>query len=158
MAIAPKLENYLGGRGVEYELITHPHTGSSMETAQSAHVPGDALAKGVVLQEQGDFLLVVIPSDYHVELERLNTILKGDWELAEESDLKKLFPDCETGAVPALGHVYAVNTVWDPSSSLGNMDEVFFEAGDHRELVCVSGEIFHELMASASRLEMSHHI
>jgi Ala-tRNA(Pro) deacylase len=158
MAIAHKLENYLEERGVDYELITHPLTGSSMETAQSAHVPGDTLAKGVVLHDEGEFLLVVIPSDYHVELERLNSILKREWQLAEEGDLKALFPDCEVGAVPALGTVYAIKTVWDPSSSLGKVDEVFFEAGDHRELVCVSGEKFHELMASAERMEISHHI
>jgi Ala-tRNA(Pro) deacylase len=158
MAIAKNLERYLKEHRVGYELIVHHHTGSSMETAQSAHVSGDSLAKGVVLKDKDEYLLVVIPSDYHVELERLNELLKGEWQMANESDLEELFPDCEVGAVPALGYVYSINTVWDPSSSLGNVNEVFFEAGDHRELICVTGEVFHELMAQADRVEMSHHI
>ncbi len=158
MTIVNTVEAYLKAHNTEYELITHPHTGSSMETAESAHVPGDQLAKGVVLKDGETFLMVVIPSDYHVELDRLNLLLKRELQLAEESSLKSLFPDCELGAVPPIGDAYNIKTLWDPSSSLGTVDEVFFEAGDHRELVCVSGESFHELMASAERMEISHHI
>ncbi|MCP3671147.1 MAG: YbaK/EbsC family protein [Gammaproteobacteria bacterium] len=158
MAIAKTVKEHLHAYQVEYDLITHPHTGSSMETAESAHVPGDSLAKGIVLADGDTYLVVVIPSDYHVELDRLNLLLKRDLYLVDENSLLQLFPDCEQGAVPPLGQAYNVKTVWDPSSSLGSVDEVFFEAGDHRELVCVSGESFHELMAMAERMEFSHHI
>ena len=158
MAIVKTVESYLHDHHVEYELITHPHTGSSMETAESAHVPGDSLAKGVVLRDGDSYLMVVIPSDYHIELERLNELLKRDLALADEDNLKDLFPDCELGAVPPIGQAYEISTFWDPGSSLGNVDEVFFEAGGHREVVCVSGESFHELMAPAERMEFSHHI
>jgi len=158
MTIVNTVETYLQAHNIEYDLITHPHTGSSMETAESARVPGDRLAKGVVLKDGESYLMVVIPSDYHVELERLNLLLKRELHLADEGSLKSLFPDCELGAVPPIGDAYNINTFWDPSSSLGTIDEVFFEAGDHRELVCVSGESFHELMAPAERMEFSHHI
>jgi len=158
VTIANTVEVYLQASQVEYELITHRHTGSSMETAESAHVPGDSLAKGVVLKDGDSYLMVVIPSDYHVELDRLNTLLKRDLYMVDEDNLLGLFPDCELGAVPPLGQAYGITTFWDPSSSLGMVDEVFFEAGDHRELVCVSGESFHELMAPSERLKFSHHI
>lgn len=158
MAIVKTVEAYLQAHRIEYDLITHPHTGSSMETAESAHVPGDRLAKGVVLTDGDSYLMVVIPSDYHVELDRLNMLLKRELHLAEEENLQDLFPDCELGAVPPIGQAYDIKTYWDPSSSLGKVDEVFFEAGDHMELVCVSGEAFHELMAPAERMEFSHHI
>ncbi len=158
MAIVKTVKEHLQAHQIEYDLITHHHTGSSMETAESAHVPGDSLAKGVVLKDGDTYMMVVIPSDYHVELGRLNMLLKRDLYIADEDSLQKLFPDCEQGAVPPLGQAYKVKTFWDPSSSLGTVDEVFFEAGDHRELVCVSGESFHELMASAERMEFSHHI
>jgi len=158
MTIVSAVEEYLESHNIEYEIITHPHTGSSMETAESAHVPGDCLAKGVVLKDEDSYLMVVIASDYHVELERLRKLLKRDLYMADEENLLELFPDCEVGAIPPLGEAYQITTVWDPSSSLGMVDEVFFEAGDHMELVCVSGESFHELMAPAERMEFSHHI
>ena len=158
MAIVKTVETYLKEHGVDYVLITHPHTGSSMDTAESAHVPGDCLAKGVVLKDSDSFLLVVIPSDYHLDLDQMCKLLKRDLHMADESSLVNLFPDCEIGAIPAIGQAYSIKTIWDPSSSLGKVDEVFFDAGDHRELVCVSGETFHELMASAERMKISHHI
>ncbi len=158
MAIAKTVETYLQKQGADYVLITHPHTGSSMETAEVAHVPGDCLAKGVVLKDNDSFLQVVIPSDYHLSLDRICMLLKRDLYMVDEISLENIFFDCELGAVPAIGQAYSIKTIWDPSSSLGNVDEVFFEAGDHKELVCVSGETFHELMASADRMKISHHI
>lgn len=158
MTIVKTVELYLNERGVDYLLILHPHTGSSMETAEIAHVPGDSLAKGVVLKDSDGFLLVVIPADYHLNLDMICSLLKRDLHMADEDSLEGLFPDCEVGAIPAIGQAYGVKTIWDPSSSLGKVDEVFFEAGDHKELVCVSGETFHELMASAERMSISQHI
>ncbi len=39
MSIARTLANYLDEHLIQYDLISHPHTQSSMDTAASAHVP-----------------------------------------------------------------------------------------------------------------------
>ena len=41
MAIAHTVENYMAERGIRYDVISHPHSHSSAETAELAHVPGD---------------------------------------------------------------------------------------------------------------------
>lgn len=156
MSIAEKLRVYLKAQEAKYSLRRHPHTSSSMETAEAAHIPGDCLAKGVVLKDADGYLLVVVPSDYHVELGRLNHLLKREMEMVDENDLVTLFPDCETGAVPPIGFAYGVDTIWD--TSLGDKESVWFEAGDHESLVHLSGRQFHELMAPAERGQFSHHI
>ena len=158
MAIASKLENYLRQREVDYQVVTHPHSEFSMETAEKAHVHGDALAKGVLVRDEGGYLLVVLPADYHIELESLHKLLGQEVAMASEAALKEVFNDCELGAVPPIGMAYGVKTIWDPKSSLGQLEEVFFEAGDHQTLVRVSGVQFHELMAPAERGEFSHHV
>jgi Ala-tRNA(Pro) deacylase len=158
MTIAKKLKDYLQQREANYRLIKHPHSAYSMETAEKAHVPGDALAKGVVVKDEEEYLLVVLPSDYHVELDSLRKLLGQQVELSTESEVSALFPDCEAGAVPPIGPAYGVTTIWDPNTSLGRQQQVYFEAGDHQHLVRVSGEQFHELMATAERGEFSHHI
>ena len=50
MASAARLKSYLDQQAVEYELIPHPHTENSMATAAAAHVPGDRLAKAVIVE------------------------------------------------------------------------------------------------------------
>ena len=158
MTIANRLYDYLKQRGSDYTLLGHPHSESSMETAESAKVPGDALAKGVVLKDADGVLLAVVPSDYHIELDTLNTQLGRDLEFVAEDELRDLFPDCELGAVPAIGAAYSLPTLWDPDSSLGQQDYLYFEAGNHTDLVRVSSAHFRELLADAQQAHFSHHV
>ena len=46
MAIAETVKNFLEQKAVEYDLISHPHTGSSHETAEASYVDEDHIAKG----------------------------------------------------------------------------------------------------------------
>lgn len=158
MKIASNLEQYLKQRQAEYEVVTHPHSAYSMETAAKAHVPGDALAKGVLVKDDDGYLLVVLPADFEIELETLQRVLGQPVSMVAEPDLAEVFGDCELGAVPPIGMAYGIKTIWDPESSLGKLDEVYFEAGDHQTLLRVSGEQFHELMAQAERARFSHHV
>jgi len=158
MTIPNRLYDFLKQRGSNYTLLGHPHSESSMQTAESAKVPGDALAKGVVLKDQEGPLLVVVPSDYHVELDTLNALLDRNLTLAGEDELGEIFPDCEVGAVPAIGAAYSLPTLWDPESSLGRQDYIYFEAGDHATLVRVDGAHFRELLTDAGQAHISHHI
>lgn len=158
MNIASKLEQYLQQRGIDYQVVTHPRSEYSMETAEMAHVHGDALAKGVLVKDEDGFLLVVLPADFHIELDSLGKLLGQEVSMVDESALGEVFDDCEPGAVPPIGMAYGIKTLWDPESSLGKLDEVFFEAGDHQTLVQMSGMQFHELMAPAERGKFSHHI
>ena len=157
MTIASRLYDYLKERGSDYTLLSHPHSESSMETAESAKVPGDALAKGVVLKD-ADGLLLVVPSDYHIELDTLNDRLGRKLSFVAEEELGEIFPDCELGAVPAIGAAYSLPTLWDPDSSLGGQDYLYFEAGDHTTVVRVTSAHFRELLADARQAHFSHHI
>lgn len=158
MTISNQLYTFLKARGSDYTLLGHPHSGSSMQTAESAKVPGDALAKGVVLKDDQGPLLVVVPSDYHIELDTLEALLGRRLSLVTEEELAKIFHDCEPGAVPPIGAAYSLPTLWDPDSSLGREDYIYFEAGDHVTLVRVTAAHFRELLADARQARFSHHI
>ena len=110
------------------------------------------------MKDTDGYLLVVLPSDYHIELHILNQVLRQQVEMATEAEIAVLFPDCDVGAVPPIGQAYGIKTIWDPNTSLGKEAQVYFEAGDHEHLVHVSGRQFHELMATAERGEFSRHI
>jgi Ala-tRNA(Pro) deacylase len=156
MAIATQLKQYLTQQGAQYELLTHPHSGSSMETAQAAHIPGDRLAKAVVVTDGTSYYVVAIPSDHHVDLGALHSHLQRPVGLATEADTRPLFPDCELGAIPPLGAAYGLQTLWD--AALAQQPEVFLEAGDHELLLRIGVEEFQRLLGEAAQGHFSRHL
>ena len=156
MTIAPSVEKYLAKQDVDYEVVTHPHTGASLETAEAAHVSGEGLAKAVVLKDDAGYLLAVMPATYKLTLGELHDVLGRRFKMAEEEELGALFKDCEVGAVPPLASAYGLEAVWD--ESLARMKDIYFEGGDHSTLVRVSGEGFRKLMADAEHGAFSHHM
>lgn len=149
MAISTTLKDVLDQQQVAFELIPHPHTGSSMETAQQAHVPGNRLAKAVIIKEDDNYSMVVVPSVEHVDLALLRQHFGHGVELATESELSELFPDCAIGALPPIGAAWGMDTYLD--ECFLDEQEVFFEAGDHEDLVQVTGDQFRELLGNARR-------
>jgi Ala-tRNA(Pro) deacylase len=156
MATAARLKSYLDEQAVEYELVPHPHTDTSMATAAAAHVPGDRLAKAVIVCRDSEYLMVVVPSDYHVHLGLLHRYLGEEVGLATEREVAELFPDCEVGAVPPVGAAYGLRTLLD--STLLDEPEIFFESGDHASLIRVSGDDFRELFRSVEHIDVGQHI
>lgn len=144
MGIALTMQEYLEDNHIAYDVARHSRTGSSAMTAEASHVPGNALAKGVVLKWDGRYLLAVVPASRHVDLEKVGEIVGEPVELASESEVGLLFPDCDTGAVPILGAPYRIACVVD--DRLERRGDIWFEGGDHRTLVHVSGDGFGRLM------------
>ena len=156
MAISPTLHSFLNQKQVAYDLIPHKHTGSSMETAEVAHVSGNALAKAVILKDAERYIMVVIQSSEHVDLAELKRQVGNAFEMATETELGEVFTDCSLGAVPPVGAAWGVDVYLD--ERLLEQDEVFFEAGDHEDLVRVTRDDFERLMESANRGHFGHTI
>lgn len=154
MAIAHRVEEYMMQHGVRYDVITHPHSHNSMETAEFAHVPGERLAKSVILEDEDGFVMAVLPSTRHVRLGKLSRELNRRLCLATEDELAHLFADCERGAVPPIGLAYGMKTVID--ESLANQPELFFEAGDHEKLIRMNREEFMALMREAGHARFGY--
>ena len=156
MAVAATLQDYLHRWGVEYEVVPHPHTGSSLATAEAAHVPGDKLAKCVVTEDYRGYLMVVVPASHEVEFSLLDNELDRHLEMATEQELVDIFPDCEVGAIPPLGEAYGIDVAID--DSLTDCDDIYFEAGDHADLIHLKGDDFRDLMAGAEHGSFSRHL
>lgn len=147
MSIARSVEQFLKDHDVDYELVRHPRSVTSMRTAEAAHVPGGQLAKSVLLEDEAGYLVAVIPATHRVDLGKLHRQLNRRIGLAVEREVTELFPDCDPGAIPAIGAAYRVETIVD--DSLLAQPEVYFEAGDHEALVHLSGTEFRVMMAGA---------
>ena len=155
MSIAPTLRNYLAAEGIQYAEIPHEFTMSSNHTAEAAHIPGDRLAKGVVLRRNGDYLLAVVPASHHLRLSDLRTELGDHVAMANEAEINRLFSDCAHGAIPAVGKCYGLNMIVD--DSMEAQPEVYIEAGDHQTLLQLTRAQFSRLTADALHGRFSAH-
>jgi Ala-tRNA(Pro) deacylase len=156
MAISRTLKTFLDEHGVAYDVVSHSPTPSANRSAQAAHIPGDALAKAVVLENAGHHMLAALPATHRLKLGRLHETLGGHVGLATEAETEHLFPDCERGAIPALGSAYGIETVLD--DSLATQDHIYIEGGDHESLVHLSGDSFRSLLGQVRHGNFSTHV
>jgi Ala-tRNA(Pro) deacylase len=147
MAIAITLQHYLERLGVDYEIIPHPYADTGLDTADRAHVPPDKLAKSVILEDEGGYLMAVCPASRRIKLGELYREINRRLEFADEAELADMLGDCALGAVPPVGELYGVDVVVD--LDLFMQPDIYFEAGDHVDLVHVTVENFQKLMANA---------
>jgi Ala-tRNA(Pro) deacylase len=147
MAINARLEKLLGAEGIRCEVASHPEAFTAHEVAACTHVPQRKVAKVVVLRnDAGSDFMVVIPALYHVDEDILRRVTGGTGNrLEDESELRRLFPDCEVGAMPPFGNLYGLRTFVDPC--LAREEDIWFQAGNHRELVNMRYEDFERLAA-----------
>ena len=147
MALALSVERYLIKSGIRYGVMTHHPTKFSMATAHAARIPAGRLAKSVVLRDEQGFLIAVLPATHRLQLGQLRKQLARPVRLATEAEMQSLFNDCETGAIPPVGPVYGLEVIID--DSLMDLPEIFFEGGDHQEIIHMTGADFARLIPQA---------
>jgi len=146
--IPSRLIDYLERRGTQFEIREHKHSGSSAETARTANIPPNQLAKSVIVEDDAGCLMAVLPSDRTVLLGELAGLLgRGNLRLSDEDRIATLFADCDRGAAPPVGMAWDIETIVD--DELEACDVVYAEAGDHEHLLCMSHQQFHDLMRAS---------
>jgi Ala-tRNA(Pro) deacylase len=120
---------------VAYETLPHREAYTAQGVAAAAHVSGWQLAKVLVVRAPGeDPVMVVLPASCRLDTVALARALgKRSVELVPEAEMQRLFPDCETGAMPPFGPLYGM-PLW-VDACCARAPEIAFQAGNHRELV-----------------------
>ena len=126
------VQEFLREQGVPFNTLEHPTTFSAQRMAHSLDVPGDNVAKTVVLKVDGEHVLVVLQATHQIDLQMVRESLgAGQVELAPEKELAKLFSDCELGAIPPFGSRYGLKTLVD--TALTDDEYIVFEGNRHDE-------------------------
>ncbi len=129
-----RLKKFLDNNDVKYVSISHLPAYSAQEIAESAHIPGKELAKTVIVRIDDKFAMAVLPASSRVHLGHLKVALSASHvELATETEVENLFPDCEKGAMPPFGNLYDIDVY--VADQLTEDEEIAFSAGSHTEVV-----------------------
>ena len=115
MEMPRRLIECLEENKVRYEVLQHPEAVSAQRIAQAEHVKGRHHAKVVIVKSGDGHLMIVLPADHHIDLEKVEKAVGKSMSLDKEQEFKSLFPDCAIGAMPPFGNLYGLPTYVDQS-------------------------------------------
>ena len=136
MEIPKRLIECLKENKVQYEVLHHPEALSAQRIAQAEHVKGRHHAKVVMIKSGDQHLMMVLPADHQIDLEKVEKAIGSGVSLDKEQEFKSLFPDCVTGAMPPFGNLYGLPTYLD--MDLAEQEYIVFEAGTHTDAIKIS--------------------
>ncbi len=140
-----KLRQFLDANNIKYELLSHSRAYTAQEIASRAHIPGQELAKTVMLKIDNELAMAVLPASEHVDVAAIKAaIIAQEVRLATEFEFKDSFPNCEVGAMPPFGNLYGMRVFVD--EDLAKDEEIAFNAGSHTELMRLAYEDFVRLV------------
>jgi len=140
-----KLRAFLDEHHIKFVVISHSKAYTAQGIAAIAHIPGQELAKTVIVKLDGSLAMAVLPASYQVDLLALKKLTGvKDAALASEREFKQHFPDCETGAMPPFGNLYSIPVYVDETLTADK--EIAFNAGTHLELIRMSFADFKTLV------------
>ncbi len=131
------LTTWLDSAGVDYELHEHDRSLTALATARAEGVDPSTFEKVVwVRSVDGGDALIVLDANDHLDLGKAKDVLRsGKVQLVPEEELIELAPDCDPGAMPAVGSLFGLPTYADLHVS--DAAEVSFNAGSHTVAVRV---------------------
>ena len=131
------LVRWLDVEGVDHEIHEHGRALTAVATARAEGVDPKTFEKVVwVRSADGGDALMVLDSEDHLDLKKARDVLKsGRVKLVSEDEIEELTPDCDPGAMPAVGSLFGLPTYAD--FAVRDAPEVSFNAGSHTVAVRV---------------------
>lgn len=134
---SPALLEWLASHDVEYEIHAHSPTFTASDTAKAEGVDPRTFAKVVgVASQDGRHHLVVLAATDHLDLHKARRVIGADdVRLLTEGELAEVAPDCQAGALPAVGVLFGLATFAD--YAVRDDADISFNAGTHSHSVRV---------------------
>ena len=138
------VRQYLDDNNIKYVITQHSRAYTAQDIAESAHIPGRHFAKTVMVKVDGRLALAVLPATDHVDVKKLAKSLGANSvTIAQESEFRDSFPDCELGAMPPFGNLFNMEVFLSPH--LVEADRIAFNAGSHTEIMQMAYDDFERL-------------
>ena len=140
-----RLQRFLDGNDVAYQVHVHPMAFTAQELASAEHVPGAMVAKVVIVFVEEEMVMLVLPATRTVDLWAFGVLVGGrPFRFAHEEEFTPRFADCDAGAMPPFGNLYDVPVYVD--GSLATHDRIVFQAGTHDRTIDLAMADFERLV------------
>ena len=139
------LRDFLDRHHVRYVVMSHSPAYTAQETAQAAHIHGEQFAKTTIVKLDGELAMAVLPATQKVDLKLLAAAAgAAKSEVANEAEFRGRFAECELGAMPPCGNLFAMPVYVE--EALTREKNIAFNAGTHSELVQMAMADFVDLV------------
>ena len=136
---AADVTKVLDKAGVEYELLSHPHTETAAAEAKALGVDPGEVGKTLVLSTPDGNVRAVLPVSARLDVRKVRDVLRVTGKrvhLLSEDALTRDYKEFELGAVPPLGGKSRDRVLVD--TRLAERDSIVIEAGSHDESVRIT--------------------
>ena len=153
--VNPVLKSFLERNDIDYRIIPHRESHSSLRDAQAAHISGHNLAKTVIVEVDGSLCMCVLPSSQLIDFLILkNELGANECRLVGEMRFQNAFEGVvELGAMSPFGNLHHMPVF--VSKDLVNDGKIVFNGGSHRELIEMNYWDFDKLV-NPNLLNFSH--
>jgi len=131
-----RLVELLDAEGADFRVMHHDPVTTS---AQAAAIRGTELrsgAKAMLVKTKSGFVLLVLAADRKVDWKLLAPLVGGKGARFATDEELRATTGLEKGAVPPLGRLFDVRTIYD--ASLLDVDSVNFNAGTRTDSVAMA--------------------
>ena len=97
--------------------------------------------------------MILVAANRMIDMAAVEDYVGASVRIVEPAVLEPLFEDCEPGVVPAMGPAYGVTTLLD--DSLADVEDLYFDAGDHEELIHVAAARFRAALGNVATGQFS---
>lgn len=145
MTVPKKIQEYLEKEGVAYEHLEHDRAFTATEVAGAQHVPGRQMVKCVIVKADEQFVMCLLPAIHYLDLDKFKAAIQArQVRLANEEEMIKLFPGCETGSEPPFGTLFGIKVYAD--KFLEEDNDVSFNAGTHVDVIKMKFQDFQRIV------------
>ncbi len=153
MSLPPCIQQTLDRNRARYQIHSHSPTDNLQEALLATNLPARQLIRAVLLTQDDERLLVVLPADHLINFQALHRATGKHWTPANRVQCTARFEDCESGTTPPLGNTYGLASIID--DSILSFSTVCFEPGRHDTLLSMGVEVFRGISAEAEFLPIS---
>lgn len=145
MQCKERLVSYLNEHQVPFQAQQHARAFSAQKIAEGEHIPGNMVAKTVIILADNKMMALVLPASYRADLNKFRAILGAkEVRLAHEEEFTDAFPDCAVGAMPPFGNLYGMPVYVE--ESLSKQDTIVFPDGTYTETMSLHYADFDRLV------------
>jgi Ala-tRNA(Pro) deacylase len=133
ITIEQKILEFLNHNQIEYEVREHEPVYTSVQMAKFLETDEDHIAKSMILKNNNEYLLAVLPGKLKINFSRLGAILGAKSICLASASEAENIAKCAVGSVHPFGNLLNLRTYFD--QKLLNTEYVFFNPGSHTKSI-----------------------